>query len=114
MKRFLKQNPRFLCHAALASIWLLFLAATNRYSNIPITSIFPFMFPVVLIAWTYGTGWGFAYAALATLAAMPGGYMQHHDMHDLYWAAFTTYLKLTAAATGIIIGKNIARRREGQ
>lgn len=114
MKRFLKQNPRFLHHATLASICLLFLAATNRYSEIPIMSIFPFMLPVVLMAWRYGMGWGFVFAALATLAAMPGDYMQHHDKHDLYWAAFTTYLKLTAAAAGIIIGKNIAIRRKGR
>lgn len=114
MKRFLEQNPRFLGRVTLASIWLLFLATTNRYSEVPIMSIFPFMLPVVLIAWTYGTGWGFVFAALATLAAMPGDYMQSHNMHDLYWAAFTTYLKLTAAAAGIIIGRNIVNRREGR
>ncbi len=69
------------------------------------------MFPVLLIAWTYGMGWGFVFAALATLAAMPEDYMQSHDMHDLYWAAFTTYLKLTVAATGIVLGKGIVERR---
>lgn len=105
MKRFLEQNPRILRHVTLASVWLLFLAATQRYSVVPIMSIFPFMFPVVLMAWTYGMGWGFVFAALATLAAMPGDYMQHHNMHDLYWAAFTTYLKLTAAATAVVLSK---------
>ena len=114
MTRFLEQRPRFLRHVTLASIWLLFLATTDHYSEGPIMSIFPFMLPVLLIAWIYGTGWGFVFAALATLAAMPGDYMQHHDMHDLYWAAVTTYLKLTAAAAGIIIGKNRANRRAGQ
>lgn len=87
MNRFSEQNPHFFRHVALASIWLLFLAAINHYSQIPIVSIFPFMFPVILIAWTYGMGWGFIFAALATLAAMPGDYMQYHDMHDLYLAA---------------------------
>lgn len=111
MKRFPEQNSRFLRHAAFASICLLFLTATNRYSDNPIMSIFPFMLPVVLIAWTYGMGSGFVFAAAATLAAMPGDYMQSHDIHDLYWAAFTTYLKLTAAATGIVLGKGIVERR---
>lgn len=112
MKRFLEQNPRFLRRAELAAIWLLLLAAIQRYSEIPILSIFPFMVPVVLMAWMYGLGWGFVFAALATLAAMPGNYMQHHDMHDLYWAAFTTYLKLTVAATGLLLGRNIQNRRK--
>lgn len=40
--------------------------------------------------------------------------MHSHNMHDLYWAAFATYLKLTAAAAGIIIGRNIVNRREGR
>lgn len=95
----------------LVLVWFLFLAAVNHYSEIPIRTIFPFLLPVALIAWSYGLGWGFVFAALGTLAAMPGDYMQHHAMDDLYWAAFITYLKLTVAATGIVIGKHIVDRR---
>lgn len=114
MKQFLERNHRFLYHAGLASTWLLFLAVTNRYSDIHMISIFPFMFPVLLMAWSYGLGWGFVFAAASTLAAMPGGYMQHHDLHDLYWAALITYLKLTLVTAGVIFGKQLVeRRRQG-
>ncbi len=111
MQQFLETHPRFIRHIAFASAGLLVLAIVNHFSSIPIISIFPFLIPVVFIAWQYGLGWGFVIAALATLAAMPGNYAQGHDMHDLYWAAFSTYLKLTAAATGLVFGKNVVARR---
>lgn len=55
MKRFLESNPHF-PRAILVLVWFLFLAAINRYSEIPIRSIFPFLLPVAMIAWSYGMG----------------------------------------------------------
>ncbi|WP_461482029.1 hypothetical protein [Porticoccus sp.] len=104
----------FIRDLVLSSLWLLFLAVLNRKSSVPIVSILPYLFPVVVVSWRYGLGWGFLFAALGTLAAMPGDYLKEHQMKDLYWAAFTTYLKLTTVAVGIIWGRKIGHRRKGR
>lgn len=104
-------NRNFVRDLLLVSIWLLLLALVNQKSNFPIYSIFPYLFPVVLLTWRYGMVWGFVFSALAALAAVPGDYMTEHPKHDLYWAGFTTYLKLTCAAAGILIGKRITEKR---
>lgn len=94
----------------LASLWLLVITLINQKTSMQLKSIVPYMIPVVVIAWRYGMGWGFAFAALATLAAVPKNYISNHDINDIYWAAFTNYLKLTAAATGIVLGRGFGTR----
>lgn len=96
----------------MIAVWLLFLAIVNQKSRFPIISIFPYLFPVVFITWRHGLAWGFLFSAIASVAAMPGSYMDSHEMNDLYWASFTTYLKLSGAAAGIAFGKRIAGRHQ--
>lgn len=107
------KHPEFIRDLVLSSLWLLLLAMFNQKSSVPIASILPYLLPVAIVSWRYGLGWGFLFAALGTLAAMPGDYLKEHEMNDLYWAALTTYLKLTTAAVGIILGRKIAQRRQG-
>lgn len=106
------KNTYFIRDMLFSLLWFLFLAAVNHNTRTPVLSIFPYMIPVVVFAWRYGMAWGFVLAALGTVAAMPAGYMNDHNMDELYKAAFITYLKLTAVVTGIILGKDMRNHRK--
>ncbi len=79
----------------LVALWLLGLAIVNQKSRLPIYSIFPYAFPVIFVFWRYGVLPAFVVSAFATLAAFPGDYLAEHAKTDLFWAAITTYIKLS-------------------
>jgi hypothetical protein len=81
----------------LVSIWLLGLAIVNQKSQLPIYSIFPYAFAVIFVSWRHGVLMGFIVSAFATLAAFPADYLTEHPKSDLFWAAITTYVKLSVA-----------------
>lgn len=109
----LRLNQGLIGHAVIALGWLGFLAVANRQAAQPVTSIFPYLAPVVFFAWVHGATWGFLFAGLATLAAIPGDYFDTHTKIDLFYAGFSTYAKLTGAAIGVALAK-IIRERSGR
>jgi len=100
-------------HIIIATAWLGFLAIANRQASQPVVSIFPYLAPVVFFAWVHGAIWGFLFAGLATLAAIPGDYFDTHTKADLFFAGFSTYAQLTGAAIGVAFAKMI-RERSGR
>lgn len=73
-------------------------------------SIFPYLIPVAFLAWVHGLMWAFSAAAIAALVAMPGDYMASHDKVDLLYAGFSTYVKLSGAAVGLVIARHLSQR----
>lgn len=97
----------------LVSLWLLGLAIVNQKSRLPVYSIFPYAFPVMFVSWRYGVLLGFVVSAFATLAAFPGGYLTEHPKSDLFWAASTTYLKLSVVVALTVGVKKWSARHTG-
>jgi hypothetical protein len=83
-----------------AIAWLCGLAIVNYHGKDPIDSILPYLFPVMLIAWCHGVTWGFLFAALATLAAIPVDHMAMMIRSELNYGVLVNYAKLTGAAVG--------------
>lgn len=106
-------NQGLLSHILIALAWLGFLAVANRQASQPVVSIFPYLAPVVFFAWVYDTKWGFFFAGVATLAALPGDYVDNHTRNELLYAGFSTYAKLTGAVIGCMLTKMI-RERSGR
>jgi len=76
-------------------------------------SIFPYLAPVVFFAWAYDAKWGFFFAGIATLAALPGNYADTHTRTELLYGGFSTYAQLTGAVIGCVLAKMI-RERSGR
>lgn len=110
---FYRLKPGFLGHAVIALAWLGFLAVANRQASQPVASIFPYLAPVVFFAWVYNARWGFFLAGIATLAALPGDYVETHTRAELLYAGFSTYAQLTGAVIGCVLAK-IIRERSGR
>jgi sorbitol-specific phosphotransferase system component IIC len=106
-------KPGLLGHLVVALAWLGFLAVANRQASHPVTSIFPYLAPVVYFAWVYNAKWGLFFAGIATLAALPGDYVDTHTKAELLHAGFSTYAKLTGAVIGCVLAKMI-RERSGR
>lgn len=100
-------KPGLLGHVVIGLAWLGFLVVANRQASQPVTSIFPYLAPVVFFAWVYSAKWGFFFAAVATLAALPGDYVETHTRAELLYAGFSTYVQLTGAVIGCVLAKTI-------
>lgn len=96
------------CLAAL--LWLLCIVALNQ-QNFQITSVIPYLVPVVFITIRYGTSWGFVISALATISTVSGNDLSSLDRGVLFWGMSTTYLKLSCATAGIGLGRAIVTKR---
>tara|TARA_R110001599_G_scaffold190214_1_gene385068 strand:+ start:256 stop:597 length:342 start_codon:yes stop_codon:yes gene_type:complete len=105
--KFFKSTSNLNFHIFISITWLWGLALFNHQSRDPIMFIFPYLIPVMLIAWGHGSKWGFVLAALATLSAMPDAYVDSHTQTELVYAGIATYAKLTGAAIGISVAKKI-------
>lgn len=110
---FYRLKPGLWGHIAIALAWLGFLAIANRQAPQPVVSIFPYLAPVIFFAWVYSARWGFLFAGIAALAALPGGYVDTHTRVELFYAGFSTYAQLTGAAIGCVLAKMI-RERSGR
>jgi len=86
------------------------LAIANTQAAQPVSSIFPYLAPVVFFAWVYNAKWGFFLAGIAALAALPGDYMETHTREELIYAGFATYAQLTAAVIGSVLAKMVSER----
>lgn len=111
--KFYRLKPELLGHIVVALAWLGFLAAANSQAPQPVTSIFPYLAPVVFFAWVYDAKWGFFFAAISTIAALPGDYIDTHTKAELLYAALSTYSQLTGAVIGCVLAKMI-RERSGR
>lgn len=96
----------------VALAWYGMLAMVNQTTTHPVISIFPYLIPIACLSWRYGLFWAFSFSAIATLAAVPAGYALKHPGH-LYWAGFTTYLKLSCAAVGVQFVKTMSHVDRG-
>lgn len=103
----LRPNPSFIFHAIASLTWLGGLAIFNHQSPEPVMSLFPYLVPVIFFAWSQGAIWGFVFAALATLSALPAGYVESHTQAELIYAGIATYAKLTGVAIGISLARRI-------
>lgn len=103
-------KPGAWAHLVIALAWLGFLAIANNQASQPVTSIFPYLAPVLFFAWVYSARWGFFFAGIATLAALPGDYVDSHTRAELLYAGFSTYAQLTGAAIGCVLAKVILER----
>lgn len=106
-------KPGLFGDVMISLAWLGFLAVANRQASQPVVTIFPYLAPVVFFAWVYNARWGFFFAGIATLAALPGGYVDTHTKGELLYAAFSTYAQLTGAVIGCLLAKAI-RERSGR
>ncbi|ERS11493.1 hypothetical protein Q673_11020 [Marinobacter sp. EN3] len=106
-------KPGFWGHMVITLAWLGFLAIANRQASQPVASIFPYLAPVVFFAWVYNVRWGLFFAGIATLAALPGDYVETHTRAELLYAGFSTYAQLTGAVIGCVLAK-IIRERSGR
>jgi len=106
-------KPGILGHLILALAWLGFLAVANRQAPQPVLSIFPYMVPVVFFAWVHSAKWGFLLAGLASLAALPGDYIDTHSTPELLYAGFSTYVQLSGVVIGCAVAKMI-REKSGR
>lgn len=87
--------------------WLGGLAIYNLHAQDPVLSIVPYLVPVVLLAWFHSAAWGFLFAALATLSAIPAEYVDTHTQAELIYAGISTYAQLTGAAIGLSLARRI-------
>ena len=101
---------RIICDTVLVITWLLLLAVINRTTDITVSSIFPYLLPVIAVAMRYGLTGGFVCAACATLVAIPVG-IDDVLKGNLYWFGLTAYFKLSVVAAGAWYGKKIVERR---
>ncbi|MGP9767801.1 hypothetical protein ACT3UM_18970 [Halomonas sp. AOP13-D3-9] len=100
-------NPNSYFRIFVLLTWLWGLAVYNYQAENPVISIFPYLIPVILIAWGHGVKWGFVVAALATLSAMCADYAEIYTQTELIYSGIATYAKLTGAAIGFSLAKII-------
>lgn len=94
-------------HLLVGVAVLLLVVLVGWVGNTPIRSIFPYAFAVGLVAWKHGMTAGFAFAGLATVAAlMAGAFPSREELsgHEAGEGLYT-YLKLSAVAAGVALGK---------
>jgi len=86
---------------------LLLVVLVSWVGSTPIQSIFPYAFAVGLVAWKHGMTAGFLFAGLATLAALATGAFPSREELSGQEAGegLYTYLKLSAVAAGVVLGK---------
>lgn len=107
---FSRLKPGILGHLIIALAWLAFLAIANHQAARPVLSIFPYMVPVVFFAWVHGAKWGFFFAGLSALAALPADYIATHSKEDLLYAGFATYIQLSGAVIGCAAARMIREK----
>ncbi len=90
---------------------LLLVVLVSWVESTPIRSIFPYAFAVGLVAWNHGMAAGFLFAGLATLAALTTGAFPSREEFSGQEAGegLYTYIKLSAVATGVVLGKQARR-----
>lgn len=86
---------------------LLLTIAVSLVGDAPVRSLIPYGLAVAPVAWRHGMGAGFLFAGLATLAALAAGAFPTREE----WSGqevgegLFTYLKLSAIAAGVALGK---------
>jgi len=101
-------------HLVLAIVVLILTVGTSVAIDFPVRSIIPYAISVSLSAWRYGLMVGFVFAGLATLAALAAGAFPTRSEltgQEVGEGVFT-YLKLSAIAAGVVIGKKVNRTEE--
>lgn len=90
---------------------LLLVILVGWVGNTPIRSIFPYVFAVSLVAWKHGMTAGFVFAGFATVAALATGAFPSREELSSHEAGegLYTYLKLSAVAAGVALGKQARR-----
>ena len=105
-------GPRWISRHLLAgSAVLLLVIVVSWLANAPIRSIFPYAFAVWLVTWKHGMTAGFLFAGLATLTALVTGAFPSRDelSGQEVGEGLYTYLKLSAVAAGVALGKRVRR-----
>ncbi|MBL8450613.1 MAG: hypothetical protein JNM32_11945 [Dechloromonas sp.] len=82
---------------------LLLTIAVSLAGDAPVRSLVPYGLAVAPAAWRHGMGAGFLFAGLATLAALTAGKQEAGE-------GLFTYLKLSAIAAGVALGKRASKR----
>ncbi|MGV1046877.1 hypothetical protein [Limnohabitans sp.] len=98
-------------HLLAGSVVLLLVIFVSWLVNTPIRSIFPYAFAVGLVTWRHGMTAGFLFAGLATLAALAtGAFPSREELSGQeVGEGLYTYLKLSAVAAGVALGKRVRR-----
>ncbi|MDA8416681.1 MAG: hypothetical protein M0Z78_06385 [Betaproteobacteria bacterium] len=92
---------------------LLLTVMASLATDAPVRSILPYGLAVALVAWHHGIVAGFLFAGLATLAALAAGAFptRHEWSGEEVGEGLFTYLKLSAIAIGVTLGKRARNRR---
>ncbi|WP_168012808.1 hypothetical protein [Halomonas salinarum] len=101
----------FVTHILFFLAWLVGLAIYNFHAENPLLFVLPYMVPVVFFAWFHSAAWGFLFAAIATLSAIPAEYISTHTHSELIYAGITTYAQLTGAAIGMSLARRVVKNR---
>lgn len=91
-------------------IWFMVIAAANALDDQPVRSIFPYLVPVLFVAWRHGIAWGFGFASVAAVTSAIGSTGPGVQIMGYLWPLITTYMKMSGAVIGICIGKYLAVR----
>ncbi|TBW59627.1 hypothetical protein EZI54_01360 [Marinobacter halodurans] len=99
-------------HPCLSVIGLALPAVVNHSSYRPVTFILPYLLPIIFMTWRYGMTWGFLFAGLATVAAIPGEYLANHNIEQPSRAGISTYLTFSAIVADLALAR-VFRQNHG-
>ncbi len=100
-------------HIWLGVAILLLTIAGSLAADAPVRSLIPYGLAVAPVAWRHGMGAGFLFAGLTTLAALAAGAFPTRPEWggEEVGEGLFTYLKLSAIAAGVALGKRARNHR---
>ncbi|WAK00374.1 hypothetical protein [Methylobacter sp. YRD-M1] len=109
----MNRSLRVINSVGIGVVILLLTVAVSLATETPVRSLVPYGVAVALATWRQGMGAGFLFAGLATLVALAAGAFPTRIewIGQAVEEGLFTYLKLSAIAAGIALGKRLSAYR---